>query len=171
MYQIWCQSVQQFDSFSRLLNLWPPSPPPRNASCVIEGRLVFSLFPDESADVNQSWCQSVQPFESFPRLLNVWPPKNPQVPPCVSRGNLFGISIPRWICTCVPNLVPIGSAVWQLPRVLNMWPTKKNQNAPRVLRGELYLAYVHVATRSWHDVLLPNANNNYDETRPPGTAA
>ena len=29
----------------------------------------------------------------------------------------------------------------------------------------------YVATRSWHDVLLPNANNNYDETRPPGTAA
>ena len=25
--QIWCQSVQQFDSFNRLLNLWPPKPP------------------------------------------------------------------------------------------------------------------------------------------------
>ena len=63
---------------------------PQNATWGIEGRLVFSLcpFPDESADVNQSWCQS----NSFPRLLNCWPPKPPpQVPPFVSRGNLFGV--------------------------------------------------------------------------------
>ena len=30
---------------------------------------------------------------------------------------------------------------------------------------------LYVATRSWHDVLLPNANNNYDEMKPSGTAA
>ena len=29
----------------------------------------------------------------------------------------------------------------------------------------------YVATRSWQDVLLPNANNNYDVMRMPGTAA
>ncbi len=87
VYQIWCQSVQPFDSFPILLNVWPLTP------WGIEGWLVFSLcpFPDESADVNQSWCQSVQPFDSFPWLLNVWPPKTPQVHPCVSQGNLFGI--------------------------------------------------------------------------------
>ena len=45
-------------------------------------------LPDESADMNQSWRQSVQPFDSFPILLNCWPPKTP---PCVSRGNLFGV--------------------------------------------------------------------------------
>ena len=28
VYQIWCQSVQPFDSFPRLFNLWPPYPPP-----------------------------------------------------------------------------------------------------------------------------------------------
>ena len=92
--QIWCQSVQPFDSFPRILNVGPPNPPPpRHAPCGIEGWLVFSLctFQDESADVNQSWCQSVQPFESFPWLLNVWPPNTPQVPPCVSQGNLFGV--------------------------------------------------------------------------------
>ena len=58
--------------------------------------------------MNQSWCQSVQPFDSFP-ILECLPLNPPQVtPPCVSRGNLFGVSIPRWICRCVPNLVPIG---------------------------------------------------------------
>ena len=28
LYEIWCQSVQPFNSFPRLLNLWPPNPPP-----------------------------------------------------------------------------------------------------------------------------------------------
>ena len=70
-----CQSVQPFDSFPRLLNLWPPYPP--NVPWGIEGRLVFSLcpFPDESADVNQGWCQ----LDWFPRLLNCRRPKSPLV--------------------------------------------------------------------------------------------
>ena len=82
VYQIRCQSMQPFDSFPRLLNLWPPTPP--NAPCGIEGQLGFNLcpFPDESADVNQSWCQS----DSFPIPLNCWPPKTPKCPPLVSRG-------------------------------------------------------------------------------------
>ena len=28
VFQIWCQSVEPFDSFPRLLDLWPPNPPP-----------------------------------------------------------------------------------------------------------------------------------------------
>ena len=89
MCQIWCQSVQQFDSFPILLNVWHPPASPEMPPWGIEGRLVFSLclLPDESADVHQSWCQS----DSFPRRLKCWPPKTPQVPPCVSRGNLFGV--------------------------------------------------------------------------------
>ena len=65
MYQIWCQSVQPFDSLPRLF----------------EGRLLFSLcpFPDEFTDVNQSCCQS----DIFPRLLNCWPPKPPSAPFCL----------------------------------------------------------------------------------------
>ena len=87
----WCVSnlVQPFDSFPRLLNFWPPTPPPPNAPWGIQGRLRFSLcpFPDESADVNQSWCQS----DSFPDFWIVDPLKPPKCPPCVSRGNLFGV--------------------------------------------------------------------------------
>ena len=90
--QSWCQAVQPFDSFSRLLNVWPPKTskcPP----CVSKGNL-FGVypFPDESAHVCQIWCQSVQPFDSLPKLLNVWPLNPPpKCPPCVSRGNLFGV--------------------------------------------------------------------------------
>ena len=96
------------------LNLWPPNTT-RNAAWGIAGRIVFSLCPfsDESADENQSWWQSVELFDSFPRLLNVWPPKTTQVTPLSLEGQfVWRISIPRWTCTCVPNLVTIGSAVW-----------------------------------------------------------
>ena len=68
-----------------------------------DGKLGFSLcpFPDEPSDVNQIWCQS----DSFPRLLNWWPPKTPQVPSLCFKGQfVWRISIPIWICTCVPNL-------------------------------------------------------------------
>ena len=71
-----------------------PYPPPPMPPGVLRGWLVFSLcpFPYESADVNQSWGQS----NSFPILLNCWPPKPrapppPKCPPCVSKGNLFGV--------------------------------------------------------------------------------
>ena len=85
MYNIWCQSVEQFDIIPIHLNLWPPKPPP-NTPWGIVGRLVLNLCPfaDESAEVNQSWRQSVQPFDSFSSLLNGWPPKSPMCP-LVSR--------------------------------------------------------------------------------------
>ncbi len=124
LYQIWCQSVQPFDSFPRHLNLWPHKTH-QNAPWGIVGRLVFSLcqFPDESADVNQSWCQSVQPFDSFSRLLNVWPPKTPKCPPCVSKGNLFGVypfpDESAHVCQIwCQSVQPFEF----FPRLLNLWP-------------------------------------------------
>ena len=88
--QSWCKSVKPFDSFSRLLNVWPPKTPQK---CPLGywGRIVFSLcpFPDESADVYQIRCQSVQPFDSFPRLLNVWPPTPPPNAPWGIQGRLW----------------------------------------------------------------------------------
>ena len=91
----------------------PLTPSPPN----VEGRIAFSLctFPDESADVYQIWCQSVQSFDSLPRHLDLWPPKTLRnAPLCLEVQLVWHISIPRWICTCVPNLVSIGPAVWQL---------------------------------------------------------
>ena len=41
--------------------------------------------------------------------------KPPKCPLCLSGQFVWGITISRWICTCVPNLVPFGSAVWHLP--------------------------------------------------------
>ena len=105
----------------RLLNLWPPKSP-RNAPWGNEGRLVFSLcpFPDESADVNQSWPMPIGPAVwQLPQTLNVWPhkPPPPSAPLRLEGQFVWRISIPRWICTYVPNLVPISPAVWQLPNI------------------------------------------------------
>ena len=94
VYQMWCQSVQPFDSFPRLLNLWPHKPPPPgNAPWGIVGRIVFSLcpFPDESTDVYQVWCQLVQPFDSFPRLFYLWLPTPP--PPEIIIISIWKICI------------------------------------------------------------------------------
>ena len=124
-------------------DFWMCDPPPPQCPLGIEGWLGFSLypFPDESADVNQSWCQSVQPFDSFP---DVWM-LTPKTPSCLEGQFVWRISIPRWICRCVPNLVPIGPAVWQLPQTFEFVTPYPPPQMPLhgVLRGDLYLAYVH----------------------------
>ena len=109
----------------RHLNLWPPKPPPPPiAPWGIVGRLVFSLcpFPDESADVNQSWCQSDQPFGASLDFLMFDPLKPPSAPLVSRRAICLGISIPRWICTCVPNLVQSVQPFDSFNRLLNVWP-------------------------------------------------
>ena len=95
--------------------------------------------------MHQMWCQSFEPFDRFPWLFNVWPPKTPpNAPLCLLGQFVWRISIPRWICTCVPKLVPIGPAVSHLPLTFEfVTPTPP---PPQMLRGKLYLAYVHSQT-------------------------
>ena len=67
----------------------------------------------------------------------------PKCPLCLSGQFVWRISIPIWICTCVPNLVPFGSAVWHLPLTFEFvtpYPP------PPMSMGKLYLAYVHSQT-------------------------
>ena len=137
VYQIWCQSVQRFDSFPRPLNLWPSKAP-----WGIEGRIVFSLcrFPDESADLHQIWCQSVQPFGSFPKHWNLWPPTSPEMPPGVLRGDLdlaspFQDEATDMNQSWCQSVQPFDS----FPRLLNIWPL--NQVPPCVSRGNLFGVY------------------------------
>ena len=135
MYQIWCQSVQPFDSFPILLNVWPPNPPPpRHAPWGIEGWLVFSLDAHSQMNpqmwtkvgANRSRCLTASPD------LNVWPPKTQQVHPCVSQGNLFGVypfpdeSAHVYQIWCQSDQ-PFDMFVW----LLNVWPP----NPPPQCRG------------------------------------
>ena len=142
--QSWCQSVQPFDSFSRLLNVWPPKTP-KCPTCVSKGNL-FGVypFPDESAHVCQIWCQSVQPFDSLNRLLNLWPPKTPKMPPGILRGELYLAYVhsqtnPQTCTKCGANR---SSCLTAFPDFWICDPLKP----PGVLRGELYLAYVDSQT-------------------------
>ena len=76
VYQIRCQPVPPFDSFPRLLNLWPPTPsqmPPG----LLRGDLYLAYVHSQMTPQNQSWCQS-DSFHLFLKNL-----------PRVSKDNLF----------------------------------------------------------------------------------
>ena len=137
--QSWCQSVQLFDSFPRLLNLWPPKIP-----WGIEGRIVFSLgpFPDESADLNQIWCQSVQPFYSFPKHL--WPPKKPRNARGVLGCELYLAYVHSQ--TNPPTCTKFGANQCNcLTASKNFWigDPLSPPIPPGVSKGDMDLAYVH----------------------------
>ena len=146
MNQSWCQSVQPFYSFPRLLNVWPPKKNPSAPLC-LEGNL-FGVypFPDESAHVCQIWCQSVQPFDSFRRLLNLWPPKTtpPEMPPGVLRGELYlaYVNSQTNLQTCTKFGANRSSRL-TASQDLNLWPPKSPEMPPGVVRGDLCFAYVH----------------------------
>ena len=68
VYQIWCQSVQPFDSLPDFWICDPLKPPEMPPSVLRLNLFGMYPFPDESAHVCQIWCQSVQPFGSFSRI-------------------------------------------------------------------------------------------------------
>ena len=139
VYQMLCQLVQQFGSYSIFLNLWPPETS-QNAPWVIEGLIVFSLcpFPDESAGVYLILCQLVYPFESYSRFLNFWPPKPPPPPKCpLGIEGLIVFSL----CPFPDESAGVYLILCQLvhpfesySRFLNFWPPKPPPppNAPWV---------------------------------------
>ena len=140
--QSWCQLVQPFDSFSRLLNVWPPKPP--NAPLCLEGNL-FGIypFPDESAHVCQMCCQSIQPFDSFNRLLNLWPPKTPKMPPGILRGELYwayvhSLTNPQ---PCTKFSANQSSCSTASPDFWMFDPL--NPQMPPCVSRAIYLAYIH----------------------------
>ena len=120
----------------------PKPPPPKCPLGVLWGDLYLAYvhcqmnpqtWTKVGANRSSRWTAS-QDFWKFDPL------KPPSGPLCLEGQFVWCISIPRWICTCVPNLMPIGPA-------LNLWPPKTLKKMPHgILRGELYLAYVHSQT-------------------------
>ena len=169
MYQIWCQSVQSFDSFPRLLNLWL-SKTPRNAPWVTVEQIVVSRCPfsDESADVYQMWCQSVQSVESFPRLSNLWPPKSSRNYPWFIYGRLVFS-----LCPFPDESADVNQSWCQsvkpydsFPRLLNLWHPKPPPMCPLVSRGAICLAYIH-SQMNLHMWAKCGANRSSRLTVPP----
>ena len=83
--QIWCQSVQPFDSFNILLNLWPTKTP-KIPPGILRGELYLDYV---HAKTNPQMCTKFGATRSscwqLPRLSNLWSPK----PPGVLRGELY----------------------------------------------------------------------------------
>ena len=142
MYQIWCQSVEQFDSFHRHLKLWPPTPPPPMppGPGVLWGDL---YLPYVHSQMNpQTWTKvGANRFSRLTASPEFWmfdPLKLPSAPPlCLEGQFVWRISIPRWICTCVPNFVPIGPTVWQLQQTFEFVTPWNPQNAPWDIEGRI----------------------------------
>ena len=92
-YQMWCQSVQPFDSLPSILNVWPPNPlemPPG----VLRGELYLAYVHSQT---NPQTCTKYGANRSnrltaSPYFWIFDPLKRPKCPPlCVSGGNLFGV--------------------------------------------------------------------------------
>ena len=66
-----------------------PPPPPSMPPGVLRGDLDLAYV--HSQMIPQTWTKVGANRTAFPYFWNCWPPKTPQVPPCVSRGNLFGV--------------------------------------------------------------------------------
>ena len=113
-----------------------PPPPPDMPPGVLRGDLHLAYTHSQMNP--QMWTKVGGNRSSrltyFPDLWLFDPIKPSKCPPCVSRGNLFGV---------YTKLVPIGPAVWIFPWFFNLWPPNP---PPPMSRGELYLAYVHSQT-------------------------
>ena len=110
VYQMLCQLVHPFDSYSRFLNFWPPKTP-QNAPWVIEGLLFLAyvhpqMNPQACTKFGANWSTCLVFIPDFWISDPLKPPK----PPLGNTGLIFIelTTIRRWICMCVPNLVPIG---------------------------------------------------------------
>ena len=118
-YRICCQSVLPFGRFPRLklptlLNLWHPTPPPppEIPPGVLRGDLYLAHVHFQMNPL--TWTKVGANRTAFPDFWIDDPLKPPKCP-LVSWGQfVWRISNPTWICTCVPNLVPIGPIRWFL---------------------------------------------------------
>ena len=93
--QIWCQSVQPRGRFSWLLHFWP---------LIVLAYIHSPINPHMCAKIGANRSSHLADFQTFSDPL-----KPPNSPLC-DTGEIFILptTFSRWICMCVPNLVPIG---------------------------------------------------------------
>ena len=105
----------------------PYPPPPDMPPGVLRGDLYLAYTHSQMNP--QMWTKvgvnRSSRLTAFPDLW-LFDPLNPppSAPPCVSRGNWFGVYPLPDEST---NLVPIGPAVWLFPWFLNVWPPNPPQ--------------------------------------------
>ena len=134
MYQIRCQSVQPFDSFPRLLNLWPPTPqmPPS----VLRGDLDLAyVLPwwirrrePKLVPIGPAVWQLPQTFE----CVTPYPPP-PNAPWCIEGRHVFSL------CPFPDESADVNQSWCQsdsFPVLLNCWPPKTHQVPPLCHEGQ-----------------------------------
>ena len=116
----------------------------------IEGRLVFSLcpFPDESADVNQS-CANWTASQDF----CIVDPLTPQVSPCVSRGNLFGVyPFPyefAHVCQIwCQSAQPFGSFSRMCSRLVPLFAAERADSRNNMPKNNIYTSKIIIPART-----------------------
>ena len=118
--QIWCKSVQPFDSFPILLNIWPPKTPHPSAPLCIGGGAIYLAYIHSQMNP-QTWTKvGANRSSRLTDSLEFWifdPLKPPPKCPLVSRGAIFWrMSIPRRIRRRVPTSVAIVPAGGELTK-------------------------------------------------------
>ena len=96
----------------------PYPPPPEMPPGVLRGDLYLAYV---HSQINpHTWTKvganRSSRLTASPECLTPKPPPPSAPPLCLEEQFVWRISIPMWICRCVPNVVPIGPAVWQLPK-------------------------------------------------------
>ena len=141
--QSWCQSVWPFDSFHRLLNVWPLNPP-SSAPCVWTGNLFgyihshMDLQMCAKFDANWSSRLTTQDFWNWYTLTP------PQMPPGVLRGDLYLAYVHSQMNphTCSKSWCQSVEPFDSFPDILICDPLKPPKMPRGVFWGDLYLAYV-----------------------------
>ena len=90
--QSWCQSVQTFDSFPRLLNVWPLNPPPPQVPLVFLGAICLAYIHSQMdlqmrAKFGANRSSRLTPSPDF-WICDTLTAPPPQMPPGLLRGNL-----------------------------------------------------------------------------------
>ena len=138
--------MQPFDSFPKLLNWWPPTPPPQMPPGVLRGDLYLAYV---HSQINpQTWTKD---GANRSRLLTVsqtfecLTPKTPPSTPLVSWGAicLAYIHFQMDLQMCVKFGANRSSCLTASPDLWICDTLTLPQMPPGVLRGDLYLAYVH----------------------------
>ena len=137
--QSWCQSVQPFDSFPRILNVWPPNPPPPKCLLVSRGAICLAYI---HSQMDLQMCATFGGNRSS-RLTaspDFWICDTLTPPKChIIEGRLVFSLCP------FPNESADVSQSWcqsgSFPRLLNCWPPKIPQVPPFVSRGKLFGVY------------------------------
>ena len=102
-------------------------PPPDMPPGVLRGDLYLAIAhsqmnPQTRTKVGANRSSRLTAYPDLWMFNPLNPPPPPSAPLCLSGQFVWRISIPIWIYTYVPNLVPIGPAIWIFPWLLNLWP-------------------------------------------------